>query len=78
MPKEDNKTSKYSNGENSMKVRFIIHPDLESLIEKMSTCHNNPEKPLTTKINKRTPSGCSLFTKCLFDATKNKLDCYRR
>ena len=24
-----------------------------------------------------TPSGYSLFTNCSFDATKNKLDCYR-
>ena len=53
-----------------MKIPFIIHPDVESLLEKVSTFHNNPEKPLTTEINKHAPSGCSLFTKCLFDATK--------
>ena len=28
----------------------------------MSTCHNNPEKSSTTKKNKHTPSGYSLFT----------------
>ena len=60
-----------------MKVPFIIYADLEPLLEKMSTCHNNPEKSSTTKINKHTPSGYSLFTHCSFDATKNKLDCYR-
>ena len=43
----------------------------------MNTCHNNLEKSSTTKINKRTPSDYSLFTHCSFDATKNKLDCYR-
>ena len=43
----------------------------------MSTCHNNPEKLSTTKINKHTPSGYSLFTHCSFGATKNKLDSYR-
>ena len=43
----------------------------------MSTCHNNPEKLSTTKINVHTPSGYSMFTHCLFDLTKNKLDCYR-
>ena len=37
-----------------MKVRFIIYADLESLLEKMNTCHNNPEKSSTTKINKYT------------------------
>ena len=27
-----------------MKVPVIIYVDLESLLEKMNTCHNNPEK----------------------------------
>ena len=44
----------------------------------MSSCHNNPEKLSTTKINKHTPSGYSFFTYyCLFDTTENKLDPYR-
>ena len=38
--------------------------------------HNNPEKSSTTKINKYTASGYSLFTNYSFDTTKNKLDCY--
>ena len=62
----------------SMKVQFIIYADFESLIEKMNTCHNNLEKSSTTKINKHTPSGCSLFTHCSFDATKNKLNYEKR
>ena len=37
MPKEDNKILKYSHGEKSMRVPFIIYADLESLLEKMST-----------------------------------------
>ena len=60
-----------------MKVPFIIYPDLESLLEKMNTCHNNPEKSSTTKINKHTPSGYSLFTQCSFDKTFDKLEYYR-
>ena len=60
-----------------MKVPFIIYADLESLLEKMNTCHNNPKKSSTTKINKHTASGYLLFTNCSFDATKNKLDFYR-
>ena len=44
---------------------------------KMHSCLNNPEKSYTEKKAKHTPSGYSLFTNCLFDATKNKLDCYR-
>ena len=44
------------------------------MLEKMSTCHNNPKKSSTTKISKHTPSGYSLFTYCTFDTTKHKLD----
>ena len=64
MSKEDNKILIYNHGEKSMKVVFIIYADLESLLEKMNTCNNNPKKSSTTKINKHTPSGYSLFTHC--------------
>ena len=74
MPNEDNKILEYNHGEKSMKPPFIIYADLECLLEKMSTCHNNPEKSSTNKINKHTASGYSLFTHCSFDTTKNKLD----
>ena len=43
MPKEDNKMLKYNHGEKSMKAVFIIYADLESFLEKMSTCNNNPK-----------------------------------
>ena len=77
MPEEDNKILKYNHREKSMKVSFTIYADLECLLEKTNTCHNNPEKLSTTKISKHTPSGYSLFTHCSFDTTKNKFDCYR-
>ena len=74
MSKEDSKILKYNHGEKSMKVPFFNYADLDSLLEKMNTCHNNPKKSSKTKINKHTPSGYSLFTHCSFDTTKNKLD----
>ena len=77
MPNEDSEILKYNHGEKSVKVPFIIYADLESLLEKISTCYNNPEKSSKTKINKHAPSGYSLFTNCSFDLTKNKLECYR-
>ena len=77
MPEKDNRKLKYNQGEKSLKVPFIIYANLESLLEKMSTCQNNPEKSSITKINKHTPSGYSLFTRSSFDTTKNKLDSYR-
>ena len=60
-----------------MKVPFIIYADLESLLKKIGTCHNNPKKLSTTKTTKHLASGYSLFTHCLIDVTKSKLDCYR-
>ena len=43
----------------------------------MSTCINNPNESSTTKINKHTPSGYSIFTHCSFVKSKNKLNYYR-
>ena len=43
----------------------------------MNTCHNNPKKSSTTKINKHKPSGHSLFKHCSFDTTKYKFGYYR-
>ena len=60
-----------------VKVLFINYVDLESLLEKISTCHNNLEKSSTPKIKEHTPSGYSLFIHCSFDTTKNKTDYYR-
>ena len=51
MPNEDDKIIKYNQGEKSIKLPFIIYADLECLLEKMSTCHNNPEESSTTEIN---------------------------
>ena len=77
MAEEDNKLLKYNHCEKSMRATFVTYADLECLLEKISTCHNNFEKSSTTKINKHTPCGYSLFTCCSFDTRKNKLDCYR-
>ena len=77
MPTKDNNIIKYNHGEKSMKVPFIIYAHLECLLEKMSTCINNPNESSTTKINKRTPSGYSIFTSCSFDESRNKLNYYR-
>ena len=60
-----------------MKASFIIYADLESSLEKMETCNNNPEKSSITKINKHTPYGYSLFTHFSFNKAENKLDYYR-
>ena len=56
-----------------MKLPFVVYADLECLLEKVSTCINNPNESSTTKINKHTPSGYSIFTPCSFDKSKNKI-----
>ena len=61
-------------GEKPIKVQFIIYADLESLLEKMNTCSNNPK---TLSATKHTSSIYSLFTNCSFDTIKNKLNYYR-
>ena len=77
MPTKDNNIIKYNQGEKSVKLPFVIYADLECLLEKMSTCQNNPNESFTTEINKHIPSGYSIFTSCSFDQTKNKLNYYR-
>ena len=77
MPTKDNNIIKYNHGEKSMKVPFIIYADLECLLEKMSTCINNPNESSTTKINKHTPSGYSIFTSCSFNQSKIGKDCMK-
>ena len=64
MLEKDHKIFKYKHDEKSLRAPFVIYADLECLLEKMSICHNNPEKSSTTKVNKYTPSGYSLFTHC--------------
>ena len=70
MPIKGNNTIKYNHGEKSIKIRFTIYADLECLLEKMSTCQDDPNKSSTTKINKHTPSGYSIFTNCSLDESK--------
>ena len=77
MPTKDNSIIKYNQGEKSIKLPFVIYADLECLLEKMSTCQNNPNESSTAEINKHIPSGYSIFTHCSFDQIKNKINHYR-
>ena len=77
MPTKNNNIIKYNHGEKSMKLPLVLYADLECLLEKISTCINNPNESSTTKINKHEPSGYSIFTHCSFNESKNKLNYYR-
>ena len=74
MPTKDNNIIKYNQGEKSIKLPFAVYADLECLLEKMSTCQNNPNESSATEINKHIQSGYSIFTHCSFDQTKNKIN----
>ena len=76
MPNKDNNTIEF-NQRDYRKAPFVIYADLECLLEKISSCYNNPEESSTAEVNKHTPSGYSIFTNCSFDERKNKLDHYR-
>ena len=41
----------------SVKVLFVIYANIESILEKLDTCHNNPEKSSTEKVNKNIVCG---------------------
>ena len=75
MPKKGS-VLEYTSGEKSIMTPFVIFVDLESILEKISGCENDPEKSSKIKVNKHIASGYSLFSHCLFDKTKNKLDYY--
>ena len=68
---------KYNQGDKSLKLPFIIYADLECLLKKIDTCHNNPDLSSTIKINQHIPSGYSIYTNCSFDKSNNKLSYYR-
>ena len=57
-----NKILKYNQDQNSMNIPFLIYGDTESLLEKIQTRENNPEKLFTIKVNKHMPCGYSIFT----------------
>ena len=57
MPKWVEKILKYNPGEKSLKAPFAIYVDLECLLKKEQSSHNNPEKSYTEKKARHEPSG---------------------
>ena len=57
---------------------MLEYADLECLLEKMSTCINNPNESSTNEINKHVPPSYSIFTHCSFDESKSKLNYYKK
>ena len=62
---------KYSSGDKSLKLPFIVYADLECLLKKEQSCQNNPKNSYTERKVKHKPLGYSLSLNCSFDETKN-------
>ena len=61
----------------SDKAPFIIHADLQCMIEKIDGCKNNTEHSYTTKVSKHIPLGFSPSTISLFRSKEKKYHMYR-
>ena len=70
VPEEQNNTFKNP-------WKRVISVGTDFLLEKIATCHNNPQEFYTTNISKHTACGYSLLTHCSFDSTKSKHAFYR-
>ena len=68
---------KYHPGIKSMRAPFTIIADMQSLLKKMDTCTNDPDKSSTTQLNKHEMCGYSLVTHCSCDEKNNAIDYYR-
>ena len=78
MPEEGKNILKYSPGDKSLKLPFIIYKDIECMLKKEQSCQNNPKNSYTQRKAKHKPSGYSLSLICSFDETKNRRKFYRR
>ena len=77
MPSKDTKTLEFNQYQKSDKAPFVIYADLESVIEKIDGCKNNPESSSAAKVSEHVPSGSSVPIIPSFRSIKNKHDVYR-
>ena len=66
MPSEHKKILKYNSGEKSLKIAHIFYLDLESLLIKQQSCHNNPGRSYTERKDIHEPGGYSLNLATLY------------
>ena len=73
---EDTKILGFNQYQKSDKVQFIIYADLESIIEKIDGCKNNPENSSSTKASEHILNACNIFISS-FRSMENKRDVCR-
>ena len=62
MPSQETKLLEFNQYQKSDKASFLIHADLECIIEKIDWCKNNAKNSSATKVRKHIPSGFSMST----------------
>ena len=77
MPSEDTKILEFNQYQNSDKALFIVSADLQTLIEKMDGCKNNPENSSSTKLGEHIRSSFSMSTISSLKSMENKHDVCR-
>ena len=68
---------KHNHGEKSLKTPFVIYADLECLLIKEQSCHNNPYETSTERKAMHETCGYTLSLICSFDWKENKHNFYR-
>ena len=70
MPSENIEIFEFNQYQKSDNTPSTIYADLESILENIDGCKNNPENSSTTKVTAHIPSGFSMSTISSFKAEK--------
>ena len=70
MPSENIEIFEFNQYQKSDNTPSTIYADLESILENIDGCKNNPENSSTTKVTEHIPSGFSMSTISYFKAEK--------
>ena len=62
MPSEDTKIFEFNQYQKSDRAPFIIHANIDCLIERIDKCKHNPEILFTSKVGERITSGFLMST----------------
>lgn len=63
MPKKYDNVLQFKNYQNSLKVPWAIYADFECMLQKISTCHPNPEKSYLNDTEKHEPVSFAYYLK---------------
>ena len=64
MPIDNDKWLTFKNYGKQLKLGFVIYADFECILSKVNACDPNPEKSLTTPMEKHSPCGYSYKVVC--------------